>query len=599
MKKKNILSILTVYFVTLILLIAGILSVVFAIIQYRTNKEVAIDNLKSTCISAGENIDLQINQLDTVVLGAINASDLTDSLKEYSHTNPNSYQHLLLRQHLSSLLTSLKGFDYTIRQLNIYSIDGVGVGVGDYIGEIENYQGEEWYEKTLEQAGRKYIPAADDQEGYFSIYRAYYDSYHRLSGIVEGRKYFSEVFHSAADSLSQYDATVIIYDENGNVVYPAGVNETETFSYNEYYSQEPVEILNDKTGKKEMVSYYNMNHSKFMLVMAVETSSFMRPIISALFPIVIIFICASLAGSLLAFYISKSLSTPIQKIYAFLSLKGLFHNARLNMKPTGILEVDQLTESINEYLEKSEEQTKKIVTLHEQEIQAQMLALQSQMNPHFLYNSLASIAEMAREGHTDQVKTMTVNISQILRYISSNKEQVTTIEEELELCDMYLECMKLRFADDLVYEFEVDDEMLECMIPKLCIQLLVENAIKSVTTQSPPWKIKVYGYIEGDNWYIEVQDNGPGWDKEVDKKLRAQMDRILETRTLPSLKIEGMGVLNIFIRFYLLDGITFLFDFGDRPEGGAFVKVGRRLPQKGKSADNKKTEEPSTNREES
>ena len=55
------------------------------------------------------------------------------------------------------------------------------------------------------------------------------------------------------------------------------------------------------------------------------------------------------------------------------------------------------------------------------------------------------------------------------------------------------------------------------------------------------------------------------------------MDNILETKTLPSLKIQGMGILNIFIRFYLLDGITFIFDFGNRPEGGAFVKVGRKI----------------------
>ena len=205
-----------------------------------------------------------------------------------------------------------------------------------------------------------------------------------------------------------------------------------------------------------------------------------------------------------------------------------------------------------------------------------MLALQSQMNPHFLYNSLASISEMAREGLTDSIITMSENIASILRYISSNREQSTTIEEELELCDMYLSCMKLRFSDALHYQFDVEDEMLDFMIPKLCVQLLVENSIKSVTTQASPWNIRVYGYTDADNWYIEVQDNGPGFDPLVDQSLRRQMDDILKTKTLPSLKIQGMGLLNIFIRFYLMDGIPFIFDFGNNPNGGAFVKVGRR-----------------------
>ncbi|MCR5580207.1 MAG: sensor histidine kinase, partial [Pseudobutyrivibrio sp.] len=76
---------------------------------------------------------------------------------------------------------------------------------------------------------------------------------------------------------------------------------------------------------------------------------------------------------------------------------------------------------------------------------------------------------------------------------------------------------------------------------------------------------------------IEVIDSGPGFDKDVDIHLRQQMDSILETGVLPSLKIEGMGILNIFIRLYLLDGITFLFDFGNNVEGGAFVKIGRSI----------------------
>ena len=74
--------------------------------------------------------------------------------------------------------------------------------------------------------------------------------------------------------------------------------------------------------------------------------------------------------------------------------------------------------------------------------------------------------------------------------------------------------------------------------------------------------------------YVTVEDNGPGFDPEVDRNLRRNMDEILQTGILPSLKIEGMGILNIFIRLYLLDGIPFVFDFGNKEEGGAFVTVG-------------------------
>ena len=207
-------------------------------------------------------------------------------------------------------------------------------------------------------------------------------------------------------------------------------------------------------------------------------------------------------------------------------------------------------------------------------VQAQMLALQSQMNPHFLYNSLSMIGEMADSGMTEQVSDMCEDITSILRYISSDREQRIRVEEEMEQVDRYLGCIKRRFGEGLHYSYNISDEILDCMVPKLCVQLLVENAVKAVMVHKEPWEIMVSGSRDGDDWHITVSDNGPGFDTEVDKKLRKNMDEILETGVLPSLKIEGMGILNIFIRLYLLDGIPFVFDFGNRKEGGAFVTVG-------------------------
>jgi len=214
-----------------------------------------------------------------------------------------------------------------------------------------------------------------------------------------------------------------------------------------------------------------------------------------------------------------------------------------------------------------------------------MLSLQSQMNPHFLYNSLSAISEMAQEGLTEPVAGMCSMITEIMRYISSNREQRSSLEEELEICDMYLNCLKMRYQEHLTWDISVDDDMLDLLIPKLCIQLLVENAVRSITTQAPPWHIDITCVQKNENWYVTVSDNGPGFDSEVDKRLRKQMDQILETGTLPSLKIQGMGILNIFIRLYLLDGIPFIFDMGNLPEGGAFVTIGGRLAKAEQNGD--------------
>ena len=215
-----------------------------------------------------------------------------------------------------------------------------------------------------------------------------------------------------------------------------------------------------------------------------------------------------------------------------------------------------------------------MLLLKEQELQAQMLALQAQMNPHFLYNSLNTIGAMAEEGMCTEVAGMCQDITSILRYISSDKESVSSVEEELEHCDLYLKCMKQRYKTSLTYEFDIDDDLLDLPIPKLCVQLLIENSVKFATRTQPPWHIRIEGYIDEERWLICVKDNGTGFDEEVSKRLRSQMDEILAHSVLPSLELDGMGILNIFIRFYLTFGISFIFDFGNLPERGAFVIVG-------------------------
>ncbi len=577
-KTTNIRKLLTKYLILLTVIVLFSTTALVLLIQYRTARENARENLTYTCRSISESIDLYVKQLDTIILNSINSEDLTSSLAQYASDDYSAYEHQQQRLHIASVLTSLKGFEYNVRQLNAYSLNDLGYGVGDTIGAIRNYSNEIWYKEALAAHGRKFIPLVTSSLDYLSIYRTYFDSYHNPAGIIEARMKYADVFHAAIKPSSSYSPTIIVYDEAGNIIYPALEEQTgDIFPYLDYRSNSNGTIKNTLTGHTEYVTYSDAGRAGMTVVTIVESFDFIAQILYSNAAVVIIFIFELILGVLLAFYMARLLSDPIRAIYSFLSRADKDTGELLELPPTGILEFDKLSDSINQYITDSTEQTKQILMLNEQEVQAQMLALQSQMNPHFLYNSLASITEMAREGLTDSIATMTFNISKILRYISSNREQSTTIEEELELCDMYLECMKLRFADSLHYRFDVADEMLDCMIPKLCIQLLVENAIKSVTTQQPPWSIRVYGYISDDTWYIEVQDNGPGFDADIDAKLRRQMDDILETKTLPSLKIEGMGILNIFIRFYLLDGITFIFDFGNRAEGGAFVKVGRKI----------------------
>ena len=318
-----------------------------------------------------------------------------------------------------------------------------------------------------------------------------------------------------------------------------------------------------------------MTYSDFTVVTAVVQSEFLAPVYRSLIWTVFVFFLLFLLCLFCSSLLSRKLSNPLKTIYHFLShIDSENQFQEIRMADTGIIEIDKLRNSLNEAMRFQKSATDSMMLLKEQEVQAQMLALQSQMNPHFLYNSLSTIAAMAEEGMTRPVTQMCLNITSILRYISANREQRSTLEEELEHGDLYLSCMKLRFGGALNYTFDVEDDMLELPIPKLCIQLLVENAIKFTASATPPWNILIRGSLTGTSWYVEVRDNGPGFDDAVISTLRRQMEEIRRNGILPSLKLDGMGILNIFISFYLIYGNSFDCGCGTLPEGGATITIG-------------------------
>lgn len=147
--------------------------------------------------------------------------------------------------------------------------------------------------------------------------------------------------------------------------------------------------------------------------------------------------------------------------------------------------------------------------------QAELNALHSRINPHFLYNSLNSIAGLAHI-NPDKTENMAVALSEIFRY-SINKENKTfvTIEEELEMVKKYLEIEKTRFEDKLNYTIIVDETVKEKLIPKFLIQPLAENAIKhGLSKIKEPGRITIEVKQLENDLVITIFDNGPDFPEE-------------------------------------------------------------------------------------
>jgi sensor histidine kinase YesM len=146
----------------------------------------------------------------------------------------------------------------------------------------------------------------------------------------------------------------------------------------------------------------------------------------------------------------------------------------------------------------------------EMKIRAELNALQSRINPHFLYNALNSIASLA---HIDSKRTesMALSLSKLFRYtLNREVDMISTIGQEIEMTELYLEIEKHRFVERLNYSILVDDKIKERTVPRLLIQPLVENSIKhGISKITGQGFIKVKIFEQGKDLIIEIYDNGP------------------------------------------------------------------------------------------
>jgi two-component system, LytTR family, sensor kinase len=161
----------------------------------------------------------------------------------------------------------------------------------------------------------------------------------------------------------------------------------------------------------------------------------------------------------------------------------------------------------------SREREVQVAQLEMRLARAQLQSLQSQLNPHFLFNALNTVSSVMYEdvGRADR---MLSGLSDLLRRTlhTSNRQEVT-LAEEVEVLDLYLELMRARFGERLQLSVVVDDGVREALVPTLVLQPLVENAMRHGAPPPPePARVQVRAWGEAGDLVLEVEDNGPGLD---------------------------------------------------------------------------------------
>ena len=367
---------------------------------------------------------------------------------------------------------------------------------------------------------------------------------------------FIDLNYSAISELCTQNSVgtkgyVFILDQDGNIVY----HPQQQQLYNELQTENISLIMNAKTdvvtaGKGDDEKIYALSHSEttgWTIVGCMNMSELLKNSRKARSIYVLVALGLIAVALVISSEIARNITFPIQKLRDSMKRvqKGDFSAAEIEVYSDN--EIGSLTRSFNVMTHKIQDLMAQNIQEQEQKRKIELKALQSQINPHFLYNTLDSIIWMAEGKKNEEVVLMTASLARLLRQSISIENELVTIGQEVEYVRSYLTIQKMRYKDKLEFEINVDPRITHAQILRLVLQPIVENAIyHGLKYKESKGMLKVHGYELGERIIIDITDDGVGMDEET-------LKHIYDKHKV-NYHSNGVGVYNVQQRLVLYYG---------------------------------------------
>lgn len=276
-------------------------------------------------------------------------------------------------------------------------------------------------------------------------------------------------------------------------------------------------------GEEYLVCSRMMEKSGVYLISLISSSALEREIDAVNTGIRTVYVVISIFIVIAIFALTHSITRRILLLKGQMMQiqKGIIGKVEVEEKYND--EIGQLITHYNEMVGKVEELMQEQYFLGQQKTEAELKALQSQISPHFLYNTLDMINWMAQKSETDNIQNVVQAMSRFYRLTLNKGHDIVTIGDEVKMCEAYMEIQKRRYKGRILYEVEVDEEINQYLIPKITLQPFLENAIVHGINEKEDARGSVIlnGWMEDGRITLSVTDDGNGMnvsDNVSDKK---------------------------------------------------------------------------------
>lgn len=376
------------------------------------------------------------------------------------------------------------------------------------------------------------------------------------SGQEKEGVFFIDLNYSAISELCDQSMVgnqgyAFIVDADGNIVY----HPQQQQLYNELQTENIDLIMNAGSDtalwgegiNKKMYSISRSEKTGWTVVDCVRVEELLRKSNEAQSIYILVAMGLMAAALFFSRFVAKSITLPIQRLCDSMERvqEGDFSVSDIVVDSEN--EIGSLTKSFNVMTHRIHELMEQNIREQEAKRKSELKALQSQINPHFLYNTLDSIIWMAEGKKNEEVVLMTASLARLLRQSISNEDELVSIGQEIEYARGYLTIQKMRYKDKLEFQIEVEPSILHIRLIKLVLQPIIENAIyHGLKYKESRGLLCVRGFMKNGNAVLQVIDDGVGMDQET-------LDHIYEKHKV-NYHSNGVGVYNVQKRLQLYYG---------------------------------------------
>lgn len=542
-----------------------------------------------------EALDHIVQDMDRISAQVIYSTDIKNYLIEQNEADPTSFQSFTKRKKYEDLLASFNGPWFIASQINLISLNGFFLTYGKNMSTLPDIkpriEAVQWIKETLQLEGEKLLVPPrtnewlENRDLYYSLVRSFNFPSALTPAVVEIQQPYellTDTMELGQNKASQ--SNVFVIDDHKKLFYPIMEANQEPLMI-PTWSGNVTEIKRENSNEADIWTQLRSEYSGLTVLIQQPKTVVMEPIDRLKKMIWLLGILGECISLFIAYILSAGIASPIRYLQTRLDKLNIDNmNISTPKKLRNTKEIASLYSTFEDMRTRLNDSLNEVLQAQKRENLAHLQAMYAQMNPHFLFNTLTSMASYAEESGFPEHARISQKLSSMLRYATQSVSNSVSLNQEIRYTTDYLELMRFRYEGQFSYSLKIDPSLDNEPVPKFLLQPLVENSFTHGFQQArPPWFIEVSVMINdtSDYWEIRIKDNGSGFSEASFNETQDLIQELNngQIRQLDNLSAQGLGhigIINTLTRCRLFWNEQVQFALSNLPRGMEFTISLRR-----------------------